>query len=202
MSSPAAWVPTSAEDALRWLQEHGAPRWLVRHHELVLEATDELLDDLREWVLGEAPLGLAQWRGSSPKTPRKRVRVDESRVRLGAALHDAGKTLHPEEMSHPGHAHEAAGEAWLLRLGFPPDIARICVTHARWDAPHAELEDRLVALADKLWKGKRDETLERALVTELAERAGVDAWECFDRFDASCERIASRGDERLARSEV
>jgi len=153
--------------------------WLVRHHELVLEAADALLQRLRSWV-----------------------RVDEARVRIGAAVHDAGKVLHPEEMSQAGHLHEAAGERWLLTLGFPPEIARCCITHAAWNDPRAQLEDRLVALADKLWKGKRDESLERALVTELATQTGLDPWECFERFDAICERIASDGDERLARSDV
>jgi len=28
---------------------------------------------------------------------------------MGAALHDIGKVLHPEELSGPGNAHEIAG---------------------------------------------------------------------------------------------
>ena len=34
------------------------------------------------------------------------------------------------------------------------DLARFCVTHARWESDGIGLEDLLVALADKLWKGK------------------------------------------------
>lgn len=170
---------TTPAQAAELLRAHGASAWLLRHHELVLEATDALVGELSAWA-----------------------RFDASLVRLGAALHDAGKLFHPEETRAPGHAHEAAGEAWLLSLGVPPRLAQICVTHARWDEHRASLEDRLVALADKLWKGKRDEALERALVTELAKQTGLDPWECFERFDALCERIASGGDERLARSDV
>ncbi len=174
-------IPTTADQAIAWLASRGAHAWLVRHHELVVEAAEELLDGLRDAL---------------------RLTVDRDHVLLATALHDAGKIEHPNEMRAPGHAHEAAGEAMLAAAGFPPHLARSCVTHASWSDPRATLEDRLVALADKLWKGKRDEALEDALLTELAARLGRERWDVFDAFDTLCERVASDAPSRLRRSNV
>jgi hypothetical protein len=166
-------------DAIRWLASRGANAWLVRHHELVLEAAEEIVDRLKR--------GLA-------------IDLDVAHVLVGAALHDAGKIEHPSEMREPGHDHEHAGERMLLDAGFAPHIARACVTHAAWSDPRATLEDRSIALADKLWKGKRDGELEAALLEDLALRTRRTTWEIFDAFDNLCEAIAERGPERLARS--
>lgn len=167
-------------DAIEWLVSSGAHPWLVRHHELVVEAAERLIDELRALPIA----------------------FDREHVVLGAALHDAGKIEHAEEMHAPGHAHETAGERLLLRAGYAPHIARACVTHAGWSDARATLEDRLIALADKLWKGKRDADLERALVDELADRLSRPSWEIFDVFDGLCERIAADGPDRLKRSAV
>jgi hypothetical protein len=76
------------------------------------------------------------------------------------------------------------------------------VTHAAWNDPRAGIEDRLVALADKLWKGKRDNDLENALTREIALAVGREAWEVFDVMDKVCDSIAARGPERLERSQT
>ncbi len=175
-----AEVPTTPGDAIRWLASRGARAWLVRHHELVLEAAEELVQGLAQWALV----------------------FDADHVLMGAALHDAGKIEHPDEMRAPGHAHEAAGAALLRRARFPAHVARVSVTHAAWTEERATLADRLVALADKLWKGKRDAELESALLEELATRTGRASWEVFDAFDALCERVADGGPDRLRRSDV
>lgn len=164
--------------ALDLLAQFGASPWLVRHHELVLEAATIVCDELAD------------------------LAFDRAAVLAGAALHDAGKIAHPAEMSAPGHAHEAAGQALLVARGVPAAIARFCVTHAAWDGPACTLEDRLVALADKLWKGKRDAALEQRLVEDLAVAMGVEPWAAFDRLDALCERIAADAPDRLSRSSV
>lgn len=161
--------------ALELLAAAGAPPWLVRHHELVEAAT-------------AICAGLAE------------VAFDRDAVLAGAALHDAGKIEHPDEMHAPGHAHEAAGRSLLLARGVPVSLARFCVTHAAWDAEGCTIEDRLVALADKLWKGKRDAALEQRLVDEIAVATSAEAWVVFDRFDALCESVAAGGPDRLARS--
>ncbi len=177
---PEEQAPTTAREAIQWLASRGAHPWLVRHHELVLEAAEAIVEGLR-------PLG---------------IRFDGDHVRLGAAVHDAGKIEHAAEMRAPGHEHERAGEQLLLRSGFPAHIARACVTHAAWFEPRAALEDRLIALADKLWKGKRDADLEAALTEELATRLDRPSWEVFGAFDTVCEVVASDGPDRLSRSAV
>ena len=126
-------------DALLLLADLGASPWLVRHHELVLEAATILCERLCD-------LSLA---------------FEREQVLVGAALHDAGKIIHPEEMSIPGSRHELAGQELLTGRGVDATLARFCVTHASWADAGTAIEDLLVALADKLWKGKRDADLER-----------------------------------------
>ena len=128
------------------------------------------------------------------------VTFDRERVLAGAALHDAGKIVHPKEMQAPGSRHEPAGEQLLLANGVDPAIARCCVTHASWNGPDITIEDLLVALADKLWKGRRDDALERRTLGMLERATGRPAWEVFAAFDAICEAIAADGPARLARS--
>jgi len=158
------------------LRALGASPWLVRHHELVLEAAVLLCDGLAD------------------------VAFDRDAVLAGAALHDAGKVVHPAEQSAPGHQHEAAGHALLVAHGVPETIARFCITHAAWS--EGTLEDLLVAAADALWKGKRNTALEQALVAKLAAVTGASAWTLFDRVDTLCDAIAADGDARLSRSVV
>jgi hypothetical protein len=152
---------------------------LVRHHELVLEAAELLCDRIADDLA---------------------VSFDRTTVLVGAALHDAGKIVHPEEMSIPGHQHEIAGRLLLSTNGVADDIARFCISHAAWDRTDAKLEDLLVAAADKLWKGKRDEPLEQRLGNAIALATGREAWEVFSRLDSICESIAADGDERLGRA--
>jgi len=165
-------------DAYRLLEELGAAERLLVHVRLVGEAVDIL-------VQAYIKLGL---------------KVDGRLIELGAALHDAGKIEHPQELSEPGSLHELAGEALLLAHGVKPEIARCCVTHAAWDGPDVSLEERTVALADKLWKGKREAALELCVIDEVASRLGIDRWEMFGELDLVFEDIAADGAERLGRS--
>lgn len=169
------------EDAFRLLVDLGAPQRLVRHHELVVEAASVLCQKVFEGF------GVAFRREA---------------VLLGAALHDVGKILYPDEMQAPGHRHEQAGQSLLIERGVNPDLARFCVTHASWDEPERSLEDLLVALADKLWKGKREQELETRVLDTLAKRAGRERWEVFDQLDTICEQIAADGSSRLDRSVI
>ena len=169
----------TTHDALSLLRSLGASAWLVRHHELVVEAAGLICD------------ALAQDLG---------VRFERDTVLLGASVHDAGKIVHPEEMSGGGSQHEAAGQELLVRAGIPAEVARFCVTHASWETDR--IEDALVALADKLWKGKRDEALENHLAACIAAQTKQAAWEVYSRFDAICEAVAADGPARLSRSVV
>jgi hypothetical protein len=166
------------EDAYHLLAELGAPRRLLQHVRLVGEAADHLIDAYTD-------LGLS---------------FDARLIRLGVAVHDVGKIEFPAELEGPGSMHEPAGEALLLAKGVQPEIARCCVTHASWNSADVSFEERSIALADKLWKGKREESLELAVIDGVAARLSLSRWDVFTRLDEVFERIAFDGPARLERS--
>lgn len=168
------------EDAYRLLGDLGAPQRLLQHVRLVGEAADRLIEEYID-------LGL---------------KFDAQLIRLGVAVHDAGKINFPAELDGPGSMHEPAGEALLLSRGVQADVARCCVTHARWQGQDVSLEERSIALADKLWKGKREESLELAVVDGVAERLQLGRWDVFSRLDEAFEQIANDGPARLERSRI
>ncbi len=123
---------------------------------------------------------------------------DHHAVALGAAVHDVGKVVYPDELSQPGHAHEAAGEALLIERGFPREIARFARTHGQWQAEATlTLEDLLVAVADALWRGTRELELEDALCQRIAAQTGEGHWQAFARLDGIASEIAADADARL-----
>ena len=97
---------------------------------------------------------------------------------------------------------EQTGQALLLSHGVQPEVARFCVSHAAWNWPDVSLEERVVALADKLWKGKRDSDLELNVIDEIAVRLSVSRWDVFDPLDSAFENIAAAGAERLEQSRL
>ena len=172
--------PANVADARALLIELGAPERLIRHGELVGEAADMLIAALHE-------LG---------------VPVDAEVVRLGVVLHDAGKIVHAREFEQPGADHEPAGEELLLAHGVSPKIARMCLSHARWDAMPVSLEELIVALADKLWKGARKPALEERVIDEVASALGKKRWSLFVTLDTLFEEVAAAGSQRLERSVI
>jgi len=171
-------VLRTREDAYRLLADIGAPGRLLLHLRLVGEAADELVEAYRALDLV----------------------FDAELIELGVAVHDAGKIQHPQELLGPGSLHERAGERLMLDHGVQAEVARCCITHAAWQGEGVSFEERSVALADKLWKGKRQEDLELLVLDEVATRLGKARWEVFQQLDSAFEAIASRADGRLARS--
>lgn len=165
-------------DALSLVERLGAPPRLLTHLRLVVEAAQHLV------------------RGYE----RLQIPFDAEAILLGAALHDAGKVLFPEELDRSGSRHEEAGESLLLQHGVPARVARCCVTHAAWRLPQVSFEERSVALADKLWKGRRESELELLVVDEAAAKRGADRWQLFAPLDTLFEEIAAEGPSRLERS--
>jgi hypothetical protein len=165
-------------DAYGLLRRLGAPERLIVHVQLVAEAADQLVQAYRD-------LG---------------IDFDARLVELGVAVHDAGKIQHPEELDDPGARHEPAGQALLLAHGVQADVARCCVSHAAWQDEGDSFEERSVALADKLWKGKRVQALELLVLDEAAARLRVGRWDIFTRLDSVFEEIAAGGVDRLRRS--
>ncbi|MBX3449650.1 MAG: HD domain-containing protein [Planctomycetaceae bacterium] len=165
------------EEAFDVLKQIKASPRLVRHAELVLEAGEALIDFLEEL----------------------NVAFDRELIRVGIILHDAGKTLHPEELTGSGSEHEEAGERMLLERGVDPAIARCCRSHARWFEMDCTLEELVVALADKLWKGNRDGDLELTTIDRLAQAIRVERWDLILHADSTFEAIAASWPERLLR---
>jgi len=59
-----------------------------------------------------------------------------------------------------------------------------------------------VALADKLWKGKREADLELTVIDEVAARLGISRWDVFELLDSTFENIAATATERLEQSRL
>ena len=169
---------TSREDAYSLLRSLSAPEHLLTHVELVGEAADLLIEKCSELNLN----------------------IDFEFIRIGVAIHDAGKIVHTQEMTGPGSEHEPEGQRMLLSEGVAENIARCCMSHARWAEMECSIEELLIALSDKLWKGKREEQLELIVVDRIASLMKKDRWDIFQDLDSHFELIAAGGEDRLNRS--
>ncbi|MFE2021449.1 phosphohydrolase [Streptomyces sp. NPDC059499] len=160
------------------LSELGSPPRLAAH----LRAVHDVAHQLVDWLEQHYPA----------------VIFDREAVLFGAATHDVGKTVHLDELSGPGSAHEEAGQALLIGHGISPELARFAATHAAWVDARGGLDDLLVSLADKIWKNKRVPDLEDLVVARLARATGRAVWEEFLALDGILARIGDAADERLA----
>ena len=157
-----------------------------------LGASDRLL--LHAEIVSDVALQLVQ------VCKKVNATIDVTLVEIGAIIHDSGKIIHINELSEPGNKHEAAGNKLMLENGASELQARFCLSHAQFDHMRVSLEELTVALADKIWKGKRVIDLELKYVEQVALSSGKDHWEIYSGIDSSIESIASEGDIRLARS--
>ncbi|CAM5335363.1 phosphohydrolase [Streptomyces avidinii] len=180
LEDPSDPAPRSLpEQVSALLRALAAPPRLAAHLRLVHDVACELADWLAEF---------------SPA-----LTFDREAVLFGAATHDIGKTVHTDELSGPGSAHEPAGRELLLAHGFTAARSRFAATHADWSASGVSVEELLVSLADKVWKGKRVTGLEDLLIDHLVRAApGTARWEAYLALDASLARIAEGADARLA----
>jgi hypothetical protein len=167
----------SEETAALLSQVRASPRLTV-HLRLVHDVACELAAKLT-----------AQW---------PQFRFDTAAVAFGAATHDIGKAIHPAELSGAGNEHEAAGYALLIARGFPEPRARFARTHSKWADAAATTEDLLVSLADKIWKGRRQDDLEQLVVRRIAAASGEEPWQVFMSLDELIAQIASQAGDRLS----
>ena len=100
----------------------------------------------------------------------------------------------------PGSAHEPEGERLLLERGASAEVARVCRSHARWRDLAQTLEELVIALADKLWKGARVAELEELVTARATLSTNRDRWELFTAFDSQFEEVASSAESQLSRS--
>ena len=157
-----------------------------------LGASDRLL--LHAEIVSEVAVLLAQLCKNADAS------IDPALVEIGAIIHDSGKIIHVNELSEPGNKHEAAGNKLMLENGASREQARFCLSHAQFNQMSVSLEELTVALADKIWKGKRVVDLELKFLQQIALSSGKDQWVIYSDIDDSLESIASEGDIRLERS--
>lgn len=166
-------------EALRILGQVCPPPRLLAHLVLVHDAACRLID------------------GISAEFPG--VEFDPEVVRFGAAVHDIGKIVHPEELRQSGkHLHQGAGVELLVSLGVLPERARFAWTHGNWEGDEIGLEDLIVALADKAWKGKRVDALESRLVDVLSAVTKRPSWECHAKVDELVRELSKDAEGKLA----
>jgi hypothetical protein len=163
--------------ALEILEKREASPRLIAHHFLVHAAACDLTSAL-----------VNLWPG---------LNFDVEAVLFGAASHDIGKVLVPQELSEPGKRHESLGWELLLEASIPRQLARFAETHGQ-GAQNERIEDLLVCLADKCWKGKREDELEERLVTVISNSLKIDFWDAHPEFVSLVDSIAASADMRLA----
>ncbi|GHO82420.1 HD domain-containing protein [Dictyobacter formicarum] len=126
------------------------------------------------------------------------LEYDKQRVLFGAATHDVGKTVYLNELTGPGTQHEEIGPQLLLESGFPETYARFARTHARWSQEASvPMEDALVAFADTIWKGKRDDILEREIAVHIARQYRQELWEVYMKLDDIAIQLAKDAHDRI-----
>ncbi len=178
LESPSPHYRELPEEAKLLCARVSAPPRLIAHLTLVHDAACSLIE-----LLSAAFPTLA---------------FDEELVRFGAATHDLGKAILTNELSQSGKQHQAAGAALLESLGIPREKARFAFTHGHWDEPgNDSLEDLLVALADKCWRGKRNERLETILAERLSLSTNEPVWNCFAKLDEIITALGRNADARL-----
>jgi hypothetical protein len=165
-------------DVVQLVERLSAPPRLAAHLRVVHDVAGQLMDLLARGFPG--------------------LIVDREAVMFGAATHDVGKVIHPEELSGPGSAHERAGHELLIAEGIPDELARFARTHGDWSGSGLTVEDRLVSLADKIWKAKRVSGLEDLVVDHITVATRADRWQAFMALDEILERLAGGSDQRLA----
>ncbi|MEV4317769.1 HD domain-containing protein [Actinocrispum sp. NPDC049592] len=159
--------------------------------ELLHDASPRLVAHLR--AVHDVAWQIADWVGRVYPA----AGFDREAVLFGAATHDIGKIIYVAELSGPGSEHEQAGYELLLSKGVPARLARFARTHSAW-TPDIELDDLLVSLADKIWKGKRVQDLEQLVTERLAASTGQPVWEVFMGLDDFLDHIAAGAEARLA----
>jgi hypothetical protein len=70
--------------------------------------------------------------------------------------------------------------------------------HGNWQRDGATLDELLVTLADKVWKGRREPGLEEQVAQVIADARGEPVWAVFMRLDDELTRIADGAEARLA----
>lgn len=167
------------DDAVGLLQEVSSPPRLVAHLVLVHDVAWTLMERISETFPA--------------------VHFDREAVLFGASTHDIGKTVCRNELVKSGKEHERRGMELLRGMGVAENRARFAFTHGNWkNAEPITMEDLLVALADKCWKGKRIDELEAMAADRLSRASSKPAGTCRAELDEILGSLACDAEARLA----
>ena len=159
------------------LEDLNSPERLRKHLQIVYSTANELIIQLKqEWPI---------------------INFNEELILFGAGTHDIGKSEIKTELFGRGTKHEQRGKQILLELGFSEEESRFAITHGNWQADNLRIEDLLVSLADKIWKGKRIEELEEKVRYVLSNELKIDYWEVYGILDLILEKVSSGADGRI-----
>ena len=127
------------------------------------------------------------------------VTFSREEVLFGASIHDFGKVIERSELNRSGTQHEQRGIELLRSMGISDERGRFAYTHGNWDeVPTVNLEDLLVALADKCWKGQRVDKLESRIAALLSAASSKPEWACYGELDEILQGLTKDADARLA----
>lgn len=166
------------EEVKSLLEQLDAPERLIRHLTIVNSTAIFLVEQFgMEWP---------------------NLILNKKEIVFGASTHDIGKAVITDELYEKGKKHEAEGFKILQGLGYSDRESRFTVTHGNWEDSSLLIEDLIVCLSDKIWKGKRVNELEEKIATTIAELTQTDFWEVSVKLESMLEKTAVGSDDRIA----
>ncbi|MDB9837202.1 HD domain-containing protein [Flavobacteriaceae bacterium] len=160
------------------LEELDAPQRLIKHLTIVNSTALCMVDHL--------------------KTEWPNLMLNKKEILFGASTHDIGKIIITDELYKKGKKHESEGFKLLKEVGYNDQESRFTITHGNWENSDLKIEDFIVCLSDKIWKGKRTNELEEWITNKIAELTKTDFWDVSMKLDLILEKIVIGSDDRIA----
>jgi hypothetical protein len=165
------------KDVLEILNQRQAPILLKKHLTLVYNVCIDIIDKLA-----------LTW---------PNLQIIKKEILFGAATHDIGKIFETKELYQAGNRHEIVGYEFLISKEISENLARFTKTHGNWTDENLRIEDLIVTLADKIWKGKRIDELEERISKIISNNINADYWDVYTKLDAIISHISVGADNRL-----
>lgn len=159
------------------LEQFDAPQRLIKHLTIVNSTAFHIVEQL--------------------KTEWPSLVLNEKEILFGASTHDIGKAVITDELYKKGKKHESEGFKILKELGYNDNESRFTITHGNWENSDLKIEDHIVCLSDKIWKGKRVDELEERITNKIAESTKTDFWDVSIKLELILEKIAIGADDRI-----
>ena len=159
------------------LKKLNAPERLVKHLTIVHSVTFEIISKFKD-----------EW----PDLVLK-----EKETLFGASTHDVGKTKIRSELYEKGSTHKLEGYKMLKDFGYPEELSRFAKTHGNWKNGNLDMEDLIVCVSDKIWKGQRINDLEELICKKLSDSLLLKYWDVYTKLDLIFGTIALEAEKRL-----